>query len=153
MSVANANATNELPLPSYEAVQHALRDLEYAERFVGHAMTASAGNAAKNMYSLRDAVLFLTGNRWDAPMLNPGFKGALNWVDVKKLATWLREVIGDVDLAEAILAEADGLGSFMEQSEVITRLVNDRMRQYREVYDAAHAAEGASESAQERTGS
>ncbi len=138
MPVTTEQATTALPLPTYEAVEHALRDLNYAERFVGHAMTASAGNAAKDMYGLRDAVMFLTGNRWDAPMLNPGFKGAMHWVDVKKLVVWLRDVIGDGDLAEAIAAEADGVEPYMAQSEIITRLVNARMLQYREVYDAHH---------------
>lgn len=138
MPVTNEEATTALPLPTYDAVEHALRDVDYAERFVGHAMTASAGNAAKDMYGLRDAVMFLTGNRWDAQMLNPGFKGAMHWVDVKKLVVWLRDVIGDGDLAEAIAAEADGVEPYMAQSEIITRLVNARMLQYREVYDAHH---------------
>lgn len=133
--------TTVLPLPTYEAVQHALRDLNYAERFVGHAMTASAGNAAKDMYGLRDAVMFLTGNRWDAPMLNPGYKGAMHWVDVKKLVVWLRDVVGDVDLAEAIRNEAEGVEPYMVQSQIITRLVNDRMLQYRDVYEAANPPE------------
>ena len=141
MPVTDEAKTTALPLPTYEAVQHALRDLNYAERLVGHAMTASAGNAAKDMYGLRDAVMFLTGNRWDAPMLHPGFKGAMHWVDVKKLVAWLRDVVGDADLAEAISSEADGVEPYMAQSEIITRLVNDRMMQYREVYDAEHAPE------------
>ena len=141
MPVTDEVTTTVLPLPTYEAVQHALRDLNYAERLVGHAMTASAGNAAKDMYGLRDAVMFLTGNRWDAPMLHPGFKGAMHWVDVKKLVAWLRDVVGDADLAEAISSEADGVEPYMAQSEIITRLVNDRMMQYREVYDAEHASE------------
>lgn len=145
MPVTTEEATTALPLPTYEAVEHALRDLNYAERFVGHAMTPSAGNAAKDMYGLRDAVMFLTGNRWDAPMLNPGFKGTLHWVDVKKLVVWLRDVIGDADLAEAIHNEADGVEPYMSQSEIITRLVNARMLQYREVYDAHHGVASSTE--------
>lgn len=141
MPVTSEETTTALPMPTIEAVEHALRDLSYAERFVGHAMTPSAGNAAKDMYGLRDAVMFLTGNRWDAPMLNPGFKGAMHWVDVDKLVVWLRDVIGDADLAEAISREAAGLEPYYAQSEVMTRLVNARMQQYREVYDSAHAAE------------
>lgn len=152
MPVTTEEATTALPLPTYDAVEHALRDLDYAERFVGHAMTASAGNAAKDMYGLRDAVMFLTGNRWDAQMLNPGFKGAMHWVDVKKLVVWLRDVIGDGDLAEAIAAEADGVEPYMAQSEIITRLVNARMLQYREVYDAHHGVVAPAEEQAETAG-
>jgi len=130
--------------PTLELVEHALRDLAYHERFVGYAMTASAGNAPKDMYSLRDAVLFLVGTRWDAPMLHSGFKGALNWVDVDSLSAWLRNVVGDADLADAMQERASGLASFREQSEAIGKLVSARMVQYREVYDAAHAADDTS---------
>ena len=141
MPVTDEQTTTALPLPTYEQVEHWLRELTYEERFVGHAMTASAGNAAKTMYGLRDAVMFLTGNRWDAPMLHPGFKGAMHWVDVKKLVVWLRDAIGDADLAEAIGSEADGIEPYMVQSEIITRLVNARMLQYRDVYDAHNAVD------------
>lgn len=135
-----------LSLPTYEVVQHALRDLSYADRLVGYKMTASAGNAAANLYNLREAVLFLVGNPWDQPMLNPGFKGSLNWVDASDLAQWLRDVVGDTDLADAIREQAVGLEPYHAQNLKVGELVNARMAQYREVYDAAHADEKVAES-------
>lgn len=135
--------------PPADLVEHALRELSWNERFVGYAMTASAGNAAKDIYSLRDAVLFLVGTAWDAPMLNPGFKGALNWVDVSRFATWLREVVGDESLAEAIEDVAVGLESYKAQAEAVAIILNERMVQYREAYEAENPTAGADGAAPE----
>lgn len=129
-----------LELPTLGQVEHALRDLDYEHRFVGYAMTASAGNMAKDIYSLREAVLFLVGTTWDHPLLEPGYKGSLNWVDVPKLVAWLRDVVGDGELADGIEQQAVGLGSFRDQSLKVAELVNARMVQYRQVYDEAHPA-------------
>ena len=123
-----------------------MRELDYQERLVGYKMTPSAGNSAADLYSLPMAVLFLVGTPWDAPMLSPGFKGALNWVDVARLVEWLRDTVGDTDLAEAISEQAIGLPSYKAQSEVHRSLVSERMLQYQEVTkalrDAAAAANG-----------
>lgn len=133
--------------PSADMVERALRDLDYNDRFVGYAMTASAGNAAKDIYSLRDAVLFLVGTPWNAPMLHPGFKGALNWVDVARFAAWLRDVVGDDELAQAVEDVAVGLESYRAQAEAVAALLNERMVQYREAYDVAHASDAAADDA------
>ena len=137
--------TSPLPLPTKEAVDHALRDLEYAERFVGYGMTASAGNHAKSLYSLKEVVYFVVGTPWDAPMLSSGFKGSLNWVNLSDFVAWLRDVIGDYELAGAIEEEAIPLESYKLQSERVTELLNARMQQYREVHDASVEAAGAGE--------
>jgi hypothetical protein len=129
--------------PTLDQVTHWLRELDYDQRFVGHSMTPSAGNSAKDMYSMRDMAIFVLGTRWDAPMLSDGFKGALNWMDVGKLVIWLRDVVGDVELAEAIERDLAGLDVYRDQNLAIASLVRQRMVQYDEVYRAATAAEDA----------
>ena len=129
----------EMPTP--ELVEHALRELSYEERLLGYKMTPSAGNAPTNMYSLRDAVIFLTGTPWDAPMLHEGFKGTLNWVDGTKLVPWLRDVIGDDALATAVELQALPLETYMAQNLKIAELVEARMLQYRDVRTAAAESE------------
>lgn len=129
--------------PSQELIEHAMRELDYQERLVGYKMTPSAGNSAVDFYNLPMAVLFLVGTPWDAPMLSPGFKGALNWVDVARLVEWLQDTVGDVDLADAIAEQAIGLPSYKAQSEVIVALVTERMLQYQEVTRALRDAETA----------
>lgn len=126
--------------PSLEQVEYAFRELSYNERLVGYKMTASAGNAVNDMYSLREAVLFLAGITWDTPLLDPGYKGSLNWVDVHLLVEWLNEVVGDTDLATAIAQETFELESYREQSERIAELVVGRMTQYRKVLDSQPVA-------------
>lgn len=129
------------PLPTPELVEHAMRELGYEDRLVGYKMTPSAGNAATDLYNLSQAVLFLVGTPWDAPMLSPGFKGALNWVDVSRLVSWLRQTVGDRELADAIAEQAIDLTSYKAQSDVIVSLVSERMLQYQDVMKALHDAE------------
>ena len=126
-----------LSTPTPDQVTYWLRELGYEQRFVGHAMSASAGNAAKDMYSMRDMAVFVLGMRWDAPMFDSGFKGAINWMHVPKLITWLRDVVGDVELADAIEREVEGLDVYRDQSLAIASLVRQRIAQYGEVYRAA----------------
>lgn len=132
-----------LSTPTPDQVTHWLRELSYDERFVAYAMSASAGNIATDMYSMRDMAVFVLGMRWDAPMLDSGFKGAINWMDVPKLITWLRDVVGDVELADAIERETEGLDVYRDQNLVIASLVRQRMLQYDEVHRAAAAVEDA----------
>ncbi|MHB1452259.1 MAG: hypothetical protein ACYCXR_10615 [Coriobacteriia bacterium] len=110
-------------------------------------MSASAGNSVKDIYSMRDLAIFVLGTSWDAPMLADGFKGALNWMDVAKLSAWVRDTVGDVELADAIDRDASGLETFRDQSMAIAELVKARMVQYDAVYRAAQAAEAAADEA------
>ncbi|MBN2821602.1 MAG: hypothetical protein JXR33_00220 [Coriobacteriia bacterium] len=135
--------------PTLDEVVQWIRELEYGQRFVGHAMTPTAGNSVKDIYSMRDLAIFVLGTSWDAPMLADGFKGALNWMDAAKLAAWVRETVGDVELADAIERETSGLETFRDQSMAIAELVKARMVQYDAVYRAAQAAKAAEAAADE----
>lgn len=136
-----------LPTPTPDQVTYWLRELGYEERFVGYAMSASAGNVATDMYSMRDMAVFVLGMRWDAPMLDSGFKGAINWMDVPRLIAWLRDVVGDVELADAIERETEGMDVYRDQNLVIASLVRQRMLQYDEVHRAAAVEDADDEAA------
>lgn len=130
------------PAPTAEAVEHYMRELGYEQRLVGHKMAASTGNSPLDMYSMAEAALFLTGNPWDMPVAHPDFKSTLNWIDMGKLVAWLKEVVGDVELASAIERDIEGLEAFMDQSVAVAKLVTERMQQYKRVRDAAAAESG-----------
>lgn len=125
--------------PSPEAVEHALREVEYGSHVTGFKMTPSAGNVRTNLYSLPEAVRFLLGTPWDAPMLASGFKGAINWMDLRKFAVWLRDVIGDVDLAEVVEERVLPLDPYYAQIKELSSVLAERMDQYRAVRGAAAA--------------
>jgi hypothetical protein len=131
--------------PSSELVERALRSLEYDERLIGYAMTPSAGNAAKDLYSLGDAVLFVLGTKWDAPLFDPSFKGGINWVDLSRMTDWVRDVIGDADLAEAMERDVLPLSSYMAQVIALGDVFGHRMEQYRALRGEIEAGDAPAE--------
>ena len=126
-------ATETFAPPTAELVEHALRELEYGQHLVGYKMTPSAGNARTNMYSLPEAVLFLMGTNWDSPMLASGFKGSINWVEMTTFAQWLRDSVGDADLAAAVEEQVVPLDPYYKQVQALSALLTERMDQYRAV--------------------
>ncbi|MHB1323799.1 MAG: hypothetical protein ACYC6J_05240 [Coriobacteriia bacterium] len=142
MSDENVTAFEE---PTVEQVERWLRKLSYEERLTGYKMTATAGNTKVDMYSLPEAVLFLFGTRWDSPMLQAGFKGGINWVDVTELVVWLRDAVGDTELARAVEERVPTGESYHAQSLVLHELFTERVNQYRGVREAVMAVAQATE--------
>lgn len=138
-------ATIAMMPPTLELVEHALREMEWEDRLGICKMTASAGNSSTHVYNLPSAVRLLFGTNWDAPLLEPGFKGGLTWVDVGQLVTWLRHSVGDAVLADEVESRALGLGSFQEQITEMRVVFTERMDQYRAVRDAAAAEQAEAE--------
>ncbi len=138
-------STMTFTIPTAEFVEQALREVEWGDRLIGYMMTPTTGNKTRDMYSLPEAVQFLFGTKWDAPLLQAGYKGGINWVDVQQLVDWLRDVIGDVELADAVDRDVLGLGVYREQSMALLELFTERMNQYRAVRDAAAAAQAEAE--------
>ncbi|MDY0087557.1 MAG: hypothetical protein RBS78_03265 [Coriobacteriia bacterium] len=127
---AETQALTRFNEPTSEMVEHALRELDWDGRFVGYQMHSSAGNAPANLYGLKDAVVFLTGTRWDR--IGPdNHKASLNWVHMESFVTWLRDSVGDSELADTIATEVLPLSSYKAQSDRITEILAERMAQYR----------------------
>lgn len=121
-----------LSAPSEELVRHATRELGYTERLSVHKMTAGLGNAAVDVYSFPQLVNTLFGTRWDR-LLAEGSKESLTWVDVDGLVAWLRDVAGDVDLADAVAVAVAGEEGFKGQIDAMTPLFQERVTQYQAV--------------------
>lgn len=119
--------------PSEDLVEHALRPLEYSERFTGYKMTPSMGNAPIDFYKLGDAVLFILGTPWDAPFFNQGSKAAINWVNLGDFVTWLRDVIGDTELADEVERLSAEERPYYQQVKDLEIVLAARMDQYRKI--------------------
>lgn len=124
--------------PSEELVTHAVRELDYAERLVVYKMNPAAGNHASDVYNFPSLINNLFGTRWDRLMLE-GSKTSLVWVEPEAIANWLREVIGDVELADAIRAAMVGIDDYKGRLDAITPLFRERVAQYRAVLEHADA--------------
>jgi hypothetical protein len=66
-------------------------------------------------------------------MLEPGFKGAINWIEMDGFVTWLRDTVGDADLAAAVQEQVVGLDPYYAQVQALGALLTERMDQYRAV--------------------
>lgn len=138
MSTVTIDAFTPLTVAQAE---HALRGLTYHERLTGYKMTPTAGNTAVDLYSLGDAVLFVLGTKWDAPMFDPSFKGGINWVDLPRMAEWIRTVIGDAELAEVMERDVVPLPSYQAQVTALGEVFTPRMEQYRVMRDEMEAGQ------------
>lgn len=120
--------------PSKESVQHATRELGYDERFTVYEMSASTGTSAVDVYNFPQLVNALFKTRWDRLVVE-GAKEAIVWTDCDELAAWLRDVIGDAELAEAIAAAVADKESYKDRLDAIQPLFRERVAQYRAVLD------------------
>lgn len=141
-------ATVSMTPPTLELVEHALRELEWDDRLTLYKMTASAGNTVSTVYNLPSAVRMVLGTNWDAPLLEPGYKGGLTWVDVDDFVRWLRESVQDAELADAVERRVHGLDNYMAQVNEMRAVFTERMDQYRAVRDAAAAEQAKAESSE-----
>lgn len=126
--------------PSRDFVEHATRELGWEERLTVYKMAASLGTSTSQVYNFRTLVNQLFGTRWDR-LLDDSGKEALVWVDSAELVTWLRDVIGDAELASAVEAEFQSEDGYKFQIDALLPLFKERVAQYMEVLDAAKASE------------
>ena len=115
--------------PSEELARNATRELAYEERFSICKMAAGAGNTMIDVYSFPEAVNTIFGTRWDRLDVESS-KAGLMWVDTAKLATWLRDVIGDVEFADAVESALEGTDHFKAQIDAMLPLFRQRVAQY-----------------------
>jgi hypothetical protein len=118
--------------PSEELVRHATRQLTYPERLTIQKMSDGVGNAPVDVYSFPDVVNTLFGTRWDR-LETEGTTAGIVWVDAATLAAWLRDVIGDVEFADAVAASLEGADHYKAQIDAILPLFRERVEQYRAV--------------------
>lgn len=132
---AAETSAQALSVPSEDLVRHAVRPLDWDERLVVTKMSAGPGNTNVDVYSFPDAVNTLFGTRWDRLEVE-ATKANIIWVDAKKLADWLRDVIGDVEFGDAVEASLDGADHFKAQIEAMFPIFKERVAQYQAVLRA-----------------
>lgn len=104
--------TSALTPPSEEQAARFTRELDYPERMAGHLFKAS-GTMNVALYSLKAAIDFLSrDNTADTVAEGAQFLGRdvdVAYIKPQALARWVREAIGDAELADAIELAVDAV--------------------------------------------
>ncbi|MHB1016972.1 MAG: hypothetical protein ACYC2X_03645 [Coriobacteriia bacterium] len=94
----------ELTTPSPELAERLLREVGQAERLTGLKMSVMGGSNPIALYSLAQVASFLKiGTYEQAKRANN--QETIGYIDLKALQTWVREVLMDEELADAIADE------------------------------------------------
>lgn len=126
--------------PTREFVQHATRELGWEERLTVYQMGASTGTTGVDVYNFPRLVGVLFGTQWSR-LLTEEVKPTLTWVDFKELVSWLRNVIGDAEFADAVEAAVAKEDGFKDQIDAILPLFRERVAQYHAVLDEVEQGE------------
>jgi hypothetical protein len=138
--MAGSNGTMTMPMtlspPTQDQAAHYTRELEYDERFAGYLFKAT-GQMVVTVYSLEQALAFLgTDNTESTVQEGQQFLGHnvdVAYMQPKALVGWIREAIGDVELADAIevaVAEAPEDKGYPPQLRAMRELMSERFLQY-----------------------
>jgi len=111
--------------------EDALRFSRVAEpQFPAVRMLASAGNVELTLGSVASIEAFLTPMTAEEN-LSRRMTGFINYVDFKSLEQWVRETIGDSDLADSLLAVVDRGDVFGVMLPDVKQLLTERLSQYK----------------------
>jgi len=97
--------TVTLTVPTKEQATSFTRELGFEDRFMGYVLKAS-GQMPVTVYTLKAAILFLGTDNTASTVVDqfPGHDVHVAYMEPKSLVNWIREAIGDVELADAIEA-------------------------------------------------
>lgn len=109
MTVAAAEGVVSLPEPTPELAAKALGEVGYEQHIVGLKMSAMGGSNPVTLSSLPDIAHFIQIGDYDDMLNNPN--ATVGYLEPAALATWISQVIGDGQLAEAV-REVAGKGEF-----------------------------------------
>lgn len=123
-----AEACRRFPLPSPDEAACALRELSWGEQFVAGRMVPSKGGSDLYLYNLRSAAVFLLDQ--DEANVGKGTDQIIKLIDVDGFAAWIRDVVGDKPLAEALEEECLPDDPYRDRLETVQRLLALRMVQY-----------------------
>jgi hypothetical protein len=127
-----AATISTLTPPSEELVRHATREVEYAERLTLHEMSAGVGNSIKHIYNFPALVNTLFGMSWHR-LSEEGTRASIVWVDAEKLASWIRDVLGDVEFGNAVAESLVGADHYKAQIDAMLPVFRERVHQYEAV--------------------
>lgn len=133
---ATPEATGTYPFsrPSVDEARRILRELDWGEHLIGIDMNPAAGNRDVYLYSLKEAAKFLQFGA--AGMgLSTGGKGSISWFEVDRFVVWIRDVIGDPELADAIARDTASETSYHGKVQKLGHLIDARLVQLNELVD------------------
>lgn len=97
----------ELTIPSPELAERLLREVGQAERLTGLKMSVMGGSNPVALYSLAQVASFLNIGTYEQA-IRPNNQETIGYIDLGALEKWVREVLEDIELADAVAAETAG---------------------------------------------
>lgn len=98
---------HELTPPSPELAERLLREVGQEDRLTGLKMSVMGGSNPVALYSLAQVASFLRIGTYEEAM-RPNNQETIGYIDLGALQTWVREVLRDTELADAIADETAG---------------------------------------------
>ncbi len=94
----------ELPFSpvTAERATFLLRELDWGNHFIGSSMNPAMGNSDVYCYSLNGALKFLTQGSSRLGNLKGSTRTGMSWVEPLTFISWIRDKVGDAELADAI---------------------------------------------------
>ncbi len=117
-----------LPLPNENQVRHWSRFLPLDESAVGVLFSRCGGAQPKHLRSFPDSVEFL---KPISPYVAYQVHGEVNLIGVEYYADWIRDTVGDTDLAEALRPYAEKETVTGRQLSNIRPIIRARLNQYK----------------------
>jgi hypothetical protein len=132
--VADMQDTFFSDTPSASEANHYLRELTWEEHFEGVNMSAGMGSMRDFLYNLYEVDRFLQRGAGSLS-LSSANRGSLAWIDVPEFITWIRDVVGDRELASVMDRETATLDNAYQQANRLAYVLNRRMALYQQVLD------------------
>lgn len=106
-----------------------MRSVELPERLRGGILTPMAGTRPMNLTSLREVADFLVVQSDVRAMLHQSPLAQVHYIDPASITTWVGDVIGDTELADALDEVVDISRPFGFLVPEIKRLLAERIAQ------------------------
>lgn len=113
--------------PTREEVDHCIRDLPFEQRLTVLSQGFHRGAAPLHCYNLKEFVEAVSKREFNNPA------GGVRSLDFDLVVPWLRDVIGDKELAHAVQAIAKDARNMAEAVDRTRLTVFVRVNQYNEV--------------------
>lgn len=121
-----------LILPTAEQAERFMRTVEPSQEIGVAFLTPRRGQKMMTLSSLPAVEDFLDGRSFEAHR-SLGFKSEIHYTDLRMLAVWLEEIIGDHELADSVSDVISDGRSFGELSGDVKALLTERVDQCCEV--------------------
>ena len=122
-----------LSTPTNEQAERFMRSVELSARLRGGILTPMAGTRPMNLTSLREVADFLVVQPDVQAILHQSPLAQVRYIDPGTISTWVGDVIGDAELAEALDAVVDTSRPFGFLVPEIKSLLAERIAQCDEI--------------------